>query len=186
MKESGPIQGDTAVTRRKEPRRPRSKRTWELNPVQRARSAPTAGKGYARSRKREVPREEVRVKLHKDAPRPLKIVVLLSGEGRELNEILSYVDNEVIEGEILAVISHNPAAGALRAASERGIRTLNVDRTGFGDAQAFRNEINRILDRLSPDVVVLDGFTGPVRLKDKKSRRVVDRAEALLGIATTG
>ena len=103
-----------------------------------------------------------------------------------MNEILSYIENEVIEGEILAVISHNPAAGALSAGSERGIITLNVDRTGFGDAQAFSNKINRILDRLSPDVVVVNGFAGPVRLKDKKNRRVVDRAEALLEIAATG
>jgi len=174
------------VTRRKEPRRPRGKRTWELNPVQKARAAPKAGKGYARSRKSQVPREEAWVKLRKDARTPLKIVVLLSGEGRELNEILSYVDNEVIEGEILAVISDNPAAGVVSAASEREIRTLKVDRAGFGDAQAFSNEINRILDRLSPDVVVLDGFAVPVRFKDRESRRVVDRAGALLEIATTG
>jgi folate-dependent phosphoribosylglycinamide formyltransferase PurN len=132
-----------------------------------------------------VPREEVRVKLHKDARRPLKILVLLSGEGRELNEILSYVDNEMIEGEILAVISDNPTARGLSTASERGIRTLRIDPTGFVDAQAFTSEINHILDRLSPDVVVLDGFAVAVRLKHRKNRGVVDRAGALLDIAAT-
>ena len=173
------------MTRRKEPRRPRSKRTWELNPVQKAYSVPKGGKGYARSRKRELPREELWVKLHDGALRHPKVVVLLSGEGHQFNEILSYVDRGILEAEVLAVISDNPGAVGVGVASTRGIRTLIVDPAGFGEGDTLSGEISRILDKLDPDVVVLDDFAGSVRLRDKKNRRVVDRAETLFMIAAT-
>jgi len=125
------------------------------------------------------------VKLHGSAIKHPKVVVLLSGEGRQFNEMLSYFDRGILEGEVLLVISDDPEAGGVSVASTRGIRTLIVDPAHFSEGEALSDEINRILDRLDPDVVVLDGFAGSVRLREKKNRRVVDRAETLLEIAAT-
>ena|GEM_PF-3228685 len=173
------------MTRRKEPRRPRSKRTWQLNPVQKTHSAARGAELYSRRRKRDVPREEIWVKLHQAAHRPPRIVVLLSGEGKQLDEILSYIDNGTVEAEIVAVIGDDSSPRGVGAASERGIRTLTVDPAGFGGAEGFSREINRILDRLNPDIVVVDGFAESVRLRDKSNRRVTYRAETLVEIAAT-
>ena len=185
LRESGRHEGETAVTRRKEPRRPRSKRTWELNPVQRTCSTPRGSKGHAPSRKRKVPREELRVRSHKDARRSPRIVVLVSGEGAQLDEIFSYIDHGLTDVQIVAVIGDDPGARGIRSASERGIRTLIVEPTDSGDVKAFSSKLKHTLDRLNPDVVVLDGFTSSVGLKDRKNRRVTDRAEVLLEIAAT-
>jgi phosphoribosylglycinamide formyltransferase-1 len=110
-------------------------------------------------------------------------VVLVSGEGRELSKAFSYVDNHALPGEIVAVIADDPGTKGITAASERGIRTFIVAPTGFIDSAAFNREINDILDKLSPDAVILDGFARPVRLRERANRLVTDRADVLLEMA---
>lgn len=171
------------MTRRKEPRRPRIRRTWARNPAQRVHGTPKGGKGYTRSRQRQVSREEVRVSVHTGARKHLRIAVLLSGEGRELSKTFSYIDNRVLEGEIVAVIGDDPDAEGMRQASERGIRTLIADPCSLVGTATFSREINDILDKLNPDAVILDGFSSAVRLKEKANRLVTDRADVLLEMA---
>jgi hypothetical protein len=173
------------VTRRKEPRRPRIRRTWTRNPVQRAHSTPQGAKGYSRAGVREIMHEEIRVGGGKTAHRPLRIVVLLSGEGRQLRGIFSQLESGMLEGEVVAVLSDNVDAAGLSAARESGIETVILDPAAVGDKDLFSEEINANLDRLNPDVVVLDDFAGPVRLKESKNRHVIHRAAALLEIAAT-
>ena len=171
------------MTGRKEPRRPRIRRTWTRNPSQRTHSTPKGAKGYARTRTREVLHEEIRVSVGKKLHKPLRIVVLLSGKGRQLHSIFSHLDNKVLEGEIVAVISDNADADGLTAARERGIKTVILDPARFVDAEAFSKELNENLDEFNPGVVLLDGFAGPAKLREKRNRHVTHRAEALLEIA---
>jgi len=130
-------------------------------------------------------REEMRVGGCRTAHRPLRIMVLLSGEGKQLHGVFSQLESGVLEGEIVAVLSDNADAAGLSAARERGIETVVLDSTAVGDTDLFSEEINDNLDRLDPDVVVLDDFKAPVRLKKSKNRHVIHRAAALLEIAAT-
>lgn len=173
------------MTRRKEPRRPRIRRTWTRNPAQRAHSTLSGAKGYARTRASEILHEEIRVSVGESAHKPLRIVVLLSGEGRQLHTILSQLDNRALKGEVVAVISDNPNAKGLSAARERDIKTVVLDPARFSDTRAFSREISDSLDRFDPDVVVLDDFAGPAKLTERRNRHVIHRADALLEIAAT-
>jgi folate-dependent phosphoribosylglycinamide formyltransferase PurN len=76
-------------------------------------------------------------------------------------------------------------AAGLSAARERGIEIVVLDPAALCDTDLFSEEINDNIDRLNPDVVVLDDFAGPVRLKESKNRHVIHRAAALLEIAAT-
>ena len=111
--------------------------------------------------------------------------MLLSGEGGELSKTFLYIDNRVLDGEIVAVIGDDPDVEGIRKAAERGIRTLIVDPSGIIDTAAFSRDINDILDKLNPDAVVLDGFARSVRLRERQDRYITDRAETLLEIAAT-
>ena len=109
--------------------------------------------------------------------------MLLSGKGRQLHSIFSHLDNKVLEGEIVAVISDNADADGLTAARERGIKTVILDPARFVDAETFSKELNENIDEFNPGVVLLDGFAGPAKLRERRNRHVTHRAEALLEIA---
>jgi folate-dependent phosphoribosylglycinamide formyltransferase PurN len=110
-------------------------------------------------------------------------VVLLSGEGTELGKLLSYIDKGQADADIVAVMADSAGPHGLDVASERRIMTTIVDPAGFADTAAFAKKINDAIDKLKPDVVVLDGFAHRVRLSETTNRLVTDRADALLEIA---
>ncbi len=121
--------------------------------------------------------------MHRRPRKRLKIAVLLSGEGTELGKLLSYIDNRQAQAGVIAVLADNPGADGLDVASDRGIMTMIVDPVSFADIAEFARKINDALDKLNPDVVVLDGFAHRVRLSETTNRLVTDRADALLEIA---
>ena len=112
--------------------------------------------------------------------------MLLSGEGTELGRLLSYIDKGQADADVVAVLVDNRRADGLDLASDRGIMTEIIDPAGFASTAAFVKKVNDTLDKLNPDVVVLDGFAHRVRLSERTSRLVTDRADALLEIARSG
>jgi len=124
--------------------------------------------------------------VHRHPQKRLRIVVLLSGEGTELGKLLSYFDNRQAQADIVAVLADNPGADGLDIASDRGIMTMIIDPASFPDTAAFAKKVNDVLDKLSPDVVVLDGFAHSVRLTERANLLVTDRADVLLDIARPG
>lgn len=89
----------------------------------------------------------------------LKIAVLVSGGGTNLQAILDAIDNGTItNAKVEVVISNNKNAYALERAKKHGIENLCISPKDF----AFREEFNDVflekLNSYNVDLVVLAGF----------------------------
>ena len=87
-----------------------------------------------------------------------KIVVLLSGEGSNLQVIIDQIDSGNIKAKISAVISNRADANGLKRAEQAGLPNLFIDHTGFDSRESFDQELSKIIDKYTPDLIVLAGF----------------------------
>lgn len=88
----------------------------------------------------------------------LRLVVLLSGNGSNLEAILEQIAEGKLAAEVVAVLSNNPQAYGLERATRRQIPTLVVDHRQYPDREAYDRALIAQLDPYSPDLVVLAGF----------------------------
>lgn len=89
----------------------------------------------------------------------LKIAVLVSGGGTNLQAIIDGVDNGTITNtKIEAVISNNKNAYALERAKKRGIANFCISPKDFETREDFNREFLRKLKSCEVDLVVLAGF----------------------------
>ncbi|MBX0103930.1 phosphoribosylglycinamide formyltransferase, partial [Salmonella enterica] len=88
----------------------------------------------------------------------MNIVVLISGNGSNLQAIIDACEAKKIKGTLRAVFSNKADAFGLERAREAGIpaQALTADR--FDSRDAFDRELIRKIDAYAPDVVVLAGF----------------------------
>jgi phosphoribosylglycinamide formyltransferase-1 len=89
---------------------------------------------------------------------PLKIVVLISGNGSNLQALIDTIEAGRITATIRAVISNNPDAHGLTRAQQAGIPTEVVDHRGFPDRDSYDHALRTCIDRYQPELVVLAGF----------------------------
>lgn len=87
-----------------------------------------------------------------------RIVVLISGQGRNLQAILQAVQAGKIPARIAAVISNKPEAGGLAHARNAGVPALTILHAGFASREAFDEALAMEIDRHQADIVVLAGF----------------------------
>src|ERR1700712_883620 len=87
-----------------------------------------------------------------------RIVVLISGQGSNLDAIVRASEAESWPGRVVAVISNRAGAGGLLRAQAHGIATEVLDHKAFADRVAFDAALAETLDRHAPDLVVLAGF----------------------------
>ncbi len=91
--------------------------------------------------------------------RPMKrIVVLISGQGSNLDAIVRASEAQDWPGRVVAVISNRAEARGLQSAQARGIATEVLDHKAFADRAAFDAALADTIDLHAPDLVVLAGF----------------------------
>ena len=89
----------------------------------------------------------------------MKIAVLASGSGTNLQALIDQLHHDKNSGvEIAVVISDRRKAYALTRAKEAGIPTHVVRVRDFPDRDAFDGGISKILDRYEVELIVLAGF----------------------------
>ena len=89
----------------------------------------------------------------------LKVVVLVSGGGTDLQAILDAVDSGAITNtEIVGVISNNKNAYALQRAEEKGIPNVCVSPKAFASRAEFNQALLDTVDQFQADLLVLAGF----------------------------
>jgi len=88
----------------------------------------------------------------------LKVVVLISGSGSNLQALIDGVATGDLPIEIAAVISNRPDVFGLTRATNAGIPTAVLDHKGFASREAFDQELMRTIDVYNPGLVVLAGF----------------------------
>ena len=89
----------------------------------------------------------------------LKIAVLVSGGGTNLQAIIDAIDNGTITNtEIKVVISNNKNAYALERARNHGIEALCISPKDYEDRAKFNEAFLEKLNSYEVDLVVLAGF----------------------------
>lgn len=89
----------------------------------------------------------------------LRVVVLVSGGGTNLQAIIDAVENGTITNtEIVGVISNNKNAYALERAKAKGIPSLCVSPKDFESRAEFNDALLGAVDDMQADLVVLAGF----------------------------
>lgn len=89
---------------------------------------------------------------------PLKIAVLISGSGTNLQAIIDYQQQHPDLFEIAVVISNRPQAYGLQRAQAAAIATQIIDHTEFDNRESFDAELQKCLDNHRVELVVLAGF----------------------------
>ena len=87
-----------------------------------------------------------------------KIVVLLSGEGSNLQAIIDQIEAGTVKAEISAVISNRADANGLNRAEKSGIPAVVLEHTHFADRVGFDQSLAQIIESFKPDLIVLAGF----------------------------
>ncbi len=88
----------------------------------------------------------------------LRLGVLASGSGSNLQAIIDSIKCGNLPCEIAVVISDKPDAYALKRAELHGIKTEGVQSKTFQNREAFDTELVRILKDHNVELVVLAGF----------------------------
>ena len=113
----------------------------------------------------------------------LRVVVLVSGGGTNLQAIMDAVDNGTITNtEIVGVISNNKNAYALERAQKRGIRNICVSPKDFATRAEFNEGLLKVVDDMEADIVVLAGFLVviPEQMIEKYRNRIINIHPSLI------
>lgn len=113
----------------------------------------------------------------------LRIAVLVSGGGTNLQAIIDRIaDGTITNTEIAVVISNNYGARALERAEQAGVPALCVSPKDYSDRQAFHQALLETVDSYQVDLVVLAGFLVviPEILIDKYENRIINIHPSLI------
>ena len=90
--------------------------------------------------------------------RPLRIGVLVSGSGTNLQAVIDACGAGEIEGEVVVVISNHEEAYGLERARRRGIDAVWVDRTAHDTVRQYNRAILAALREREVGLVVMAGY----------------------------
>lgn len=113
----------------------------------------------------------------------LRIVVLVSGGGTNLQAIIDAVaEGTVTNTQIAGVISNNKAVKSLERAKNAGIPAFTVSPKDFPDRDKFNEALLAKIEELAPDLVVLAGFLVriPEAMVHKYSNRIINIHPSLI------
>ena len=86
------------------------------------------------------------------------VIVLISGNGSNLQAIIDEIQQGRLQVSICAVISDRPDALGLSRATMAGIPTHIIDYKQFSDRADFDTALMLQIDAYTPDLIVLAGF----------------------------
>lgn len=113
----------------------------------------------------------------------LRIAVLVSGGGTNLQAIIDGVNNNTIENtQIAVVISNNPNAHALTRAKENGIAAECVSPKTFETREEFNQALLDTINSYNVDLIVLAGFLVkiPEIMVQQYSHRIINIHPSLI------
>ena len=113
----------------------------------------------------------------------LRVVVLVSGGGTNLQAIMDAVDNGTITNtEIVGVISNNKNAYALERAAKHGVANMCVSPKDFASRAEFNEGLLKAVDEMQADLIVLAGFLVviPEQMIEKYRNRIINVHPSLI------
>jgi phosphoribosylglycinamide formyltransferase-1 len=88
----------------------------------------------------------------------VRIGVLVSGSGSNLQSIMDACDRGEIDGEVAVVISNIDGVYALTRAEEKSVPTRVIDHNEYPDRKSFDEQIKKTLEEYQVDLIALAGF----------------------------
>lgn len=113
----------------------------------------------------------------------LKIAVLVSGGGTNLQAIIDRIaDGTITNTEIAVVISNNKNAFALERAAKAGIPNQCISPKDYEDREQFHDALLAALDEADADLIVLAGFLVviPEKMIQKYRNRIINIHPSLI------
>ena len=113
----------------------------------------------------------------------LKVVVLVSGGGTNLQAIIDAVENGAITNtEIVGVISNNKNAYALERAAKHGIPSKCVSPKDYETRAEFNDALLETVNQFEADLLVLAGFLVviPEKMIDVYRNRIINIHPSLI------
>ena len=117
------------------------------------------------------------------AKEPLRIAVLLSGEGTSLENVFEHIDGGRLAPDlarVAVVLSSKEDAGGLRRAERRGIPAVAVPRREFESQGAFNDALHDALEPHGVGLVALLGFLSIFEPRRRYAGRVINVHPALI------
>ena len=113
----------------------------------------------------------------------LKIAVLVSGGGTNLQAIIDAIDGgRITNTEIAVVISNNQNAYALTRAENAGIEHKCISPKDYENRALFEDALLEAIDSYSVNLIVLAGFLVaiPAKMVEKYERRIINIHPSLI------
>lgn len=113
----------------------------------------------------------------------LRVAVLVSGGGTNLQAIIDAVkDGTITNTELVAVISNNANAYALTRAKENGIEALCISPKDYADRADFHKALLEKINELKVDLIVLSGYLVkiPEEMVHQYSHRIINIHPSLI------
>lgn len=113
----------------------------------------------------------------------LKVAVLVSGGGTNLQAIIDSIENgKITNTEIVAVISNNKNAYALERAEKAGIKAMCISPKDYENRELFNSALLQAVEESGADLVVLAGFLVviPEEMIQKYRNRIINVHPSLI------
>lgn len=92
------------------------------------------------------------------AIKPLRLAVLASGRGSNLQALVDASESNGMDGKVALLLTDNPDAYALTRAKKHGIPFRVIERKNFSSRQAFDSAFADAVEESGVDIVALAGF----------------------------
>ncbi|TRY30190.1 phosphoribosylglycinamide formyltransferase [Aliiglaciecola sp. M165] len=89
---------------------------------------------------------------------PSRIVVLVSGNGSNLQAIIDYFENRSHVAQVVGVISNVPDVFALERAKVSNIPSVCLNHKDYDNRETYDIALKNKIDEYAPDLLVLAGF----------------------------
>jgi len=96
--------------------------------------------------------------MNSDVISPLRLVVLISGNGSNLQAIIDEITNHNLPAQIVAVISNKADAYGLERAKKANIEQRVLSHRDYDDRQQYDLALKKLIDGYQPDLIILAGF----------------------------
>lgn len=110
----------------------------------------------------------------------LKVVVLISGGGTTLRNLLAKIDAGELNIEVVGVVSSTPKAGGLSIAAEAGIPIEVFETKSFDGIAPFSEAVFGACRRCGAELVVMGGFLKLLKVPTDFEGRVVNIHPSLI------
>ena len=112
--------------------------------------------------------------------RPLRLGVLISGEGTSLENLFDRIEAGDVPAEVAVVVSSKANAGGLARAERRSVPAVAVPRRENKDVDVFNDRIHVELEKHGVEFVVCLGFLSPFQLRGKFEGKALNVHPALI------